>query len=155
MAAIGLKRIILLRRIQATDARAHNVTPPHPRSILHAVVKRLALRTLRRTGIPITPSSGPSTALTPPRWSWALLKWMIVSVNSANVARIVIFSSKWKTERRREVQAKYYYDAIEKSCIKRLYVTCEKVHYPCYKHSWYLMHTQSKESYKGSATQYN
>jgi len=78
--------MILLRRIQATAARAQRVTPPHPRSMLHAVVNLLALRTLRRTGMPITPSSGPSVAngLTPR--SWALLKWMIVNVNSANVA---------------------------------------------------------------------
>jgi len=87
MAAIGLKRMILLRRIQATDARAQRVTPPHPRSILHAVVTLLALRMLRGIGIPITPSSGPSAIDLVPR-SWTLLKWMIVSVNSANVAGI-------------------------------------------------------------------
>lgn len=78
--------MILLRRIQATAARAQSVTPPHPRSMLHAVVNLLALRTLRRTGIPITPSSGPSTGGLVSGRSCTLLKCMIVNVNSANVA---------------------------------------------------------------------
>ncbi|KAK2576344.1 hypothetical protein KPH14_005701 [Odynerus spinipes] len=83
---MGLKRIILLSKIQATDARAQRVTPPHPKSMLQEVVKRRALRTPRDTGPPITPSSGPFIIRAPR--SWARLKWMMVSVKSANVAAI-------------------------------------------------------------------
>lgn len=76
--------MILLSNIQATEARVHRVTPPHPKSILQAVVKRRALRTLFGAGPPMTPSSGPSIILAPR--SCALLKYIIVRVNSANVA---------------------------------------------------------------------
>lgn len=62
---MGLKRIILLSKIHATEARAQSVTPPHPKSMLQELVNRLALRTLRETGPPITPSSGPSSIRAP------------------------------------------------------------------------------------------
>lgn len=84
MADIGLNLMILLSNIQATEARAHNVTPPQPKSMLHEVVKRRAVRRFRGTGPPITPSSGPSIILV--LRSCALLKWIIVRVNRAKVA---------------------------------------------------------------------
>ena len=76
--------MILLSKIQATEAKAQSVTPPQPKSMLQAVVKRRAFRTLFGAGPPITPSSGPSIILAPR--SCALLKYIIVSVKSAKVA---------------------------------------------------------------------
>lgn len=83
--AIGLNRIILLSNIQATEANAQSVTPPHPKSKLHDVINLRAFNMFFGTGPPTTPSSGPSRTRAPPR-SCALLKWIIVRVKSAKVA---------------------------------------------------------------------
>lgn len=84
MAVTGLNRMILLRRIQATEARVDRVTPLHPKSMLQEVENFLAFRTFLSTGPPRTPSSGPSKNLSV-NLSWFRFEWIIVRVNRANI----------------------------------------------------------------------
>ena len=83
---MGLNLIIFDNKIHKTDVITHNMTPPHPRSNDHEVVKMRAGSSSVTPLPPIgltTPSAVPSESI-PPGLLCNLLKCIIVNVKSAN-----------------------------------------------------------------------